>query len=149
MDPPTPATTLTTLLNSLHSHLQSQTQFLPTLHTQLGLPPSALEDELKDLQQQLVQGVELQVNKRRQEVAEWMTKCEDVENGCIQYTKSLGGNVKATGSSLGELRKENALPRRFEMISDYQEKLRQVCATEVFTSVLLTTIFVLAIPHQT
>lgn len=126
MDLPTPATTLTTLLNSLHSHLQSQTQFLPTLHTQLGLPASALEDELKDLQQQLVQGVELQVNKRRQEVAEWMAKCEDVESDCIHFTKSLGGNVKATGCSLGELKKEHALPRQYEMISEYKEKLRQV-----------------------
>ncbi|KAF8192990.1 microtubule associated protein-domain-containing protein [Pholiota molesta] len=122
MSLPTSATTmLTTLLNSLHSHLQSQTQFLPTLHAQLGLPPSALEDELRDLQQQLVEGVESQVNKRRQEVEEWANKCED----------ALGGNVKATGSSLAELRKENALPRRYEMISEYQEKLRQLYHTKL------------------
>ncbi|KAF9479819.1 hypothetical protein BDN70DRAFT_833821 [Pholiota conissans] len=128
---PTSAAMLTTLLNSLHSHLQSQTQFLPTLHAQLGLPASALEDELKDLQQQLVEGVEKQVNKRRKEVEEWMSKCDDVENECVRYTKALGGNVKATGSSLAELRKENALPRRYEKISEYQEKLRQLYHTKL------------------
>lgn len=146
MSLPTSATMLTTLLNSLHSHLQSQTQFLPTLHAQLGLPPSALEDELKDLQQQLVEGVEMQVNRRRKEVEEWASKCEDVENGCVRYTKALGGNVKATGSSLAELRKENALPRRYEMISEYQEKLRQVCATRIDDDIYADD-QVIVIPH--
>lgn len=118
--------TLTSLLNSLHTHLQSQTQLLPTLYTQLGLPPSALEEELKTLQQQLVHGVELQIDKRRREVEHWMEKCDTIENECVRYSKALGGNIKATGTSVAELRKEQALPRRYEMISEYQEKLRQV-----------------------
>lgn len=116
---------LTTLLNSLHSHLQTQTQLLPTLHAQLGLPPTALEDELKTLQEQLIQGVERQIDLRRKQVDEWMGKCEEVESICMRYTKALGGNTKATGSSLGEIRKELSLPRRYELVAEFQEKLRQ------------------------
>jgi protein regulator of cytokinesis 1 len=118
--------TLTTLLNTLHTHLQSQTQLLPTLHVQLGLPPSALEDELKNLQQQLMRSVEAQIDLRRKEVENWMEKCETIESECVNYAKALGGNVKATGTSLGELRKEKVLPVRYEMVTEYQEKLRQV-----------------------
>ncbi|KAF8816428.1 hypothetical protein BYT27DRAFT_7154690 [Phlegmacium glaucopus] len=131
MTPPSTAMTLTSLLNSLHTHLQNQTQLLPTLHAQLGLPPTALEDELKTLQQQLVHGVELQINKRRKEVEHWVEKCDALENECVRYSKALGGNIKATGTSVAELRKEQALPRRYEMISEYQEKLRQVYHTKL------------------
>ncbi|KAJ7705442.1 microtubule associated protein-domain-containing protein [Mycena rosella] len=123
--------TLTTLLNSLHTHLQSQTQLLPTLHGQLGLPPSALEDELKMLQQQLMRSVEAQIDLRRKEVDGWMEKCEAIEAECVNYAKALGGNVKATGSSLGELRKEKVLPVRYEMVTEYQEKLRQLYHTKL------------------
>ncbi|KAJ2924052.1 hypothetical protein H1R20_g13040, partial [Candolleomyces eurysporus] len=117
--------TLTSLLDSLHTHLQSQTQLLPTLHAQLGLPPTALEDDLKNLQEQLIQGVEKHIDLRRKQVDEWMESCEAVETVCIRYTKALGGNVKATGTSLGELRKEQSLPRRYELVTEFQEKLRQ------------------------
>src|SRR4051794_29710118 len=107
-----PSLTLTSLLNSLHTHLISQTQLLPTLHLQLGLPPAALEDELKTIERQLIQSVESQVNTRKKEVEAWMEKCEAVEDECIRYNNALGGNVKLTGSSVAELRKEQALPRR-------------------------------------
>ncbi|KAJ3534779.1 hypothetical protein NMY22_g6771 [Coprinellus aureogranulatus] len=117
--------TLTSLLNSLHSHLQQQTQLLPTLHAQLGLPSTALEDDLKDLQEQLIRGVERQIDLRRNQVDEWMGKCDAVESICLRYTKALGGNIKATGSSLGEIRKEQSLPRRYELVTEFQEKLRQ------------------------
>jgi Ase1/PRC1/MAP65 family protein len=127
MSPP-PELTLTALLNSLHTHLQSQTKLLPTLHLQLGLPPTALEDELKTIQQHLIQSLESQINVRRQEVQAWLEKCDAVERQCIRYTKALGGNVKPqTGPSVGELRKEQVLPRRYELVSAHQEKLRQVC----------------------
>ncbi|KAJ3514856.1 hypothetical protein NMY22_g14608 [Coprinellus aureogranulatus] len=119
------AMTLTSLLNSLHSHLQQQTQLLPTLHAQLGLPSTALEDDLKDLQEQLIRGVERQIDLRRKQVDEWMGKCDAVESICLRYTKALGGNIKATGSSLGEIRKEQSLPRRYELVTEFQEKLRQ------------------------
>jgi protein regulator of cytokinesis 1 len=110
----------------LHSHLQSQTQLLPTLHLQLGLPPNALEDELKTLEQQLLQSVESQVNNRRKEVEKWLEKCEIVEKECISYVKALGSNAKSSGSSVGELRGEQVLPKRYELVSDLQERLRQV-----------------------
>ncbi len=117
---------LTSLLNSLHSHLQAQTQLLPTLHVQLGLPPTALEEELLAIQENLMKSVESQIESRRKEVEMWTEKCEAVEENCSCYTKALGGNIKSTGSSIGELRKEKALPRRYEMLSEHQEKLRQV-----------------------
>ncbi|KAG5729984.1 Anaphase spindle elongation protein 1 [Termitomyces sp. T112] len=121
---------LTALLNSLHTHLQNQTQLLPTLHAQLGLPPSALEDDLKDLEKQLMQSVESQIEQRRKEVDHWCEKCETVEAECLRYSKALGGNIKATGSSVGELRKVLVLPKKFEMVSEHQEKLRQVYHTK-------------------
>ena len=120
------STTITSLLNSLHTHLQSQTQLLPTLHAQLGLPPTALHDELSTLQQQLAQCIEAQIDLRRKQVDEWMEKCGSIEEECIRYGKALGGHLKSSGLSVGEIRKEQVLPRRFETISDYQEKLRQV-----------------------
>lgn len=126
---------LTALLNSLHTHLQTQTQLLPTLHAQLGLPPSALEDELKDLEKQLMQSVENQIEQRQKEVDHWSEKCDIVEAECLRYSKSLGGNTKVAGSSVGELRKVLVLPKRFEMVSEYQEKLRQASSVFVFVNI--------------
>ncbi|TFK86430.1 hypothetical protein K466DRAFT_524216 [Polyporus arcularius HHB13444] len=119
------STTITSLLNSLHTHLQSQTQLLPTLHAQLGLPPTALHDELSTLQQQLTQCIESQIDVRRKQVDGWMEKCALIEGECLRYGRALGGHLKSSGPSVGEIRKEQVLPRRFELISEYQEKLRQ------------------------
>jgi protein regulator of cytokinesis 1 len=127
-----PQLTLTSLLNSLHTHLQSQTQLLPTLHLQLGLPPTALEDELQAIQQQLLQSVESHIDNRRKEVEAWLEKCVAVENECVQYSKALGGNVKSAGFNVGELRKEQVLPKRYEFITEHQENLRQVCLAVFF-----------------
>lgn len=120
------STTITSLLDSLHTSLQAQTQLLPGLHTQLGLPPTALADELSTLQQQLTQCVEKQIDVRRKQVEEWMEKCDKVEEDCLRYSRALGNHVKATSSSVGEIRKEQTLPRRFERATEYQEKMRQV-----------------------
>ena len=123
----TMSTTISSLLNSLHTHLQAQTQLLPALHTQLGLQPTALADDLATLQQELTQCVEAQIDARMKQVDEWMKKSEDVEKECIRYGKALGTHVRTeVGSSVGEIRKEQVLPRRFEMISEYLGKLRQV-----------------------
>ncbi|EAU86943.2 hypothetical protein CC1G_09800 [Coprinopsis cinerea okayama7 len=96
------------------------------------------EDELKDLQEQLIQGVERQIDLRRRQVDEWMAKCEAVETVCLRYTKALGGNTKSTGMTLGELRKEQSLPRRFDLVSEYQEKLRQAYHTKLEQLTTLT-----------
>ncbi|KAL0060668.1 Microtubule bundling protein [Marasmius tenuissimus] len=132
MAPPTATSALlTSLLDSLHSHLQTQTQLLPTLHGQLGLPATALEDELQTLQRNLMHSVESQIELRKKEVDGWMQKCDIVEAECLRYSRALGGNIKATGSSVGELRKENVLPKRYELGSEYQEKLRQLYHTKL------------------
>jgi hypothetical protein len=120
------STSLTSLLASLHIELQAQTQLLPTLHAQLGLPPSALEDDLGALQKQLIQSVEDQVKSRRDEVEGWMDRCNTLEEDCLRYCNALGGHIKATGSTVGELRKEQVLPRRFEHVMAYQAKLQKV-----------------------
>ncbi|KAJ3837684.1 microtubule associated protein [Lentinula raphanica] len=122
---------LTALLNNLHTHLQTQTGLLPTLHAQLGLPPTALEDDLKKLQSMLMEGVEAQIESRRKEVEIWLEKCNAIEIECLRYTKALGGNTKATGSSVGEVRKVQCLPKRYEMIAEHQEKLRQLYHTKL------------------
>lgn len=57
-----------------------------------------------------------------------MERCDGVQNACVRYGRALGGHVKATGSCVGEIGREGVLPRRFEMITEYQEKLRQVRA---------------------
>ena len=148
----TPITSITSLLNALHSHLQSQTQLLPTLHNQLGLPQTALADDLTALQKQLAECVESQIDHRRKQVDEWMGRCDSVERECLRYSKALGSHAKATGSSLGEIRKEQVLPKRFEMVSEYQEKLRQVrlsCMPQIHAVGLITTLSALAVvPYE-
>lgn len=74
-----------------------------------------------------MQSVESQINLRRRQVEEWLEKCGVIEGECVRYGKALGGNVKVAGASLGELRKEQVLPRRYELVTGQQEKLRQVC----------------------
>jgi protein regulator of cytokinesis 1 len=73
-----------------------------------------------------MQSVEGQINLRRKQVEEWIQKCESIETECAAYGEALGGYVKATGSSVSGLRKEQVLPKRYERLSEYHEKLRQV-----------------------
>ncbi|KAL5504914.1 ASE1 [Sanghuangporus vaninii] len=126
-----PPLTISSLLESLHNHLQTQTQLLPTLHAQLGLPQSALTDELNSLHQRLASCVEEQIDLRRQEVDKWMMKCDSVERECIRYTKALGGHTKAVSASVGELRKQQVLPVRHEMLNQYLEKLDHLYKAKV------------------
>lgn len=119
--------TISAVLNALHEHLQTQTQLLPTLHAQLGLPPSALTDELSALQKRLEECVEKQIEGRREEVEIWMKKCDEVERDSLRMNKALGSHSKSIGASVGELRKQQSLPVRYDMISQYREKLKQVC----------------------
>lgn len=118
--------TISTLLNSLHTHLQTQTQLLPTLHAQLGLPQSALTDELSALHQRLAACVEEQIELRREEVEKWMKKCDIIERECLKYAKALGGHTKAISATIGELRKQQVLPVRHEMLNQHHERLDHV-----------------------
>lgn len=128
MSNPSSSGSITSLLNSLHTHLQSQTQLLPTLHAQLGLPDTALADELSTLQQSLTKCVEDQIDGRRKEVGLWIGKCESVEEECARYCLALGSDATSKGvtGSVADARKEPVLPTRHGMLVELQEKLRQV-----------------------
>ncbi|KAF8554517.1 hypothetical protein OG21DRAFT_1508849 [Imleria badia] len=128
---------LSSLLSTLHTHLNAQTQLLPQLHSQLGLPATALEDELDELQHNLTRAVELQIDVRKKQVEEWETKCEEVEIGCSRYARALGTNGKVAGS-LSEIKSEKVLPRRHERALEYQERLRQVYHTKLEQLTTLT-----------
>lgn len=119
-------TTISSLLTSLHTHLQTQTQLLPTFHAQLGLPESALADELSSLHQRLASCVEEQIETRRAEVEKWMEKCDLVERKAVAYVKALGGHTKVISTSVGELRKQQVLPVRHEMLIQHLDKLDHV-----------------------
>lgn len=117
--------TITSLLNSLHTHLQTQTQLLPTLHAQLGLPPTALADELSSLQKALTRCIEDQISSRRKQVHELEERCENLESECHCYSAALGPSAKGLEFAATELRREPVLPRRYDQLSELQEKLRQ------------------------
>jgi Ase1/PRC1/MAP65 family protein len=121
--------TITSLLNSLHSHLQTQTQLLPTLHAQLGLPPTALADELSCLQKALTRCVEDQISSRRKQVHELEERCDTLESECHNYSIALGPSAKGLEITATELRREPVLPRRHDQLAELQEKLRQVSSS--------------------
>ncbi|EJD08479.1 uncharacterized protein FOMMEDRAFT_116908 [Fomitiporia mediterranea MF3/22] len=52
-----------------------------------------------------------------------MNKCDIIERECLKYAKALGGHTKVISTSIGELRKQQVLPVRHEMLSQHQEKL--------------------------
>ncbi len=118
--------TITSLLNSLHTHLQTQTQLLPTLHAQLGLPPTALADELASLQKTLTRCVEDQISSRKKQVHELEERCENLESECHSYSVALGSSAKSLDITVAELLREPILPRRYDQLAELQEKLRQV-----------------------
>ncbi|KAF8496347.1 microtubule associated protein-domain-containing protein [Gautieria morchelliformis] len=120
------ATTVDSLLSSLQSHLISQTPLIPALHAQLGLPPTALTDELGELHTALVDCVDRKIGERQQEVTQWMNKCDLHEDECVKLTRALGSHVKNVTGSVGELRKQQVLPKRFEYLTVYQDKLQQL-----------------------
>ncbi|TFK23330.1 hypothetical protein FA15DRAFT_695155 [Coprinopsis marcescibilis] len=132
---PTAVSPLKSLLDSLHAHLQTQTQLLPDLHAQLGLPPSAIQDELKSLQDQLIQGVKRQIDTRRKQVEEWKGKIVDVESVCATYTQALG---RKPGECAVATCKEESLPKRYDILVDFQEKLKQAYHTKLEQLTTLT-----------
>ncbi|KAI9441326.1 microtubule associated protein-domain-containing protein [Lactarius indigo] len=131
--------TITSLLNSLHTHLQTQTQLLPTLHAQLGLPPTALADELASLQKALTRCVEDQISSRRKQVHELEERCENLESECHSYSVALGSSAKGLDITASELYREPVLPRRYDQLAELQEKLRQLYHTKLEQLIALTT----------
>ncbi|EJD45473.1 hypothetical protein AURDEDRAFT_184724 [Auricularia subglabra TFB-10046 SS5] len=117
------APSVSTLLLSLQTHMTNQISLLPTLHAQLGLPASALSDELEALRRALVQAVEKQVDGRKDEVERWMARCAGIEEDCAKLARALGGHGRAVGVSVGELRKQQVIPKRHELLTAHQEKL--------------------------
>ncbi|EGN94424.1 hypothetical protein SERLA73DRAFT_163026 [Serpula lacrymans var. lacrymans S7.3] len=119
---------------------ESMTRLLPTLHVQLGLPPTALEDELQTLQHTLTRAVESQIEIRRKQVDEWYAKCDGVESECMRYSRALGTNAQVAGSvaALGDLKGEKVLPNRYQRAMEYQEKLRQMYHTKLEQLTTLT-----------
>ncbi|GJJ12968.1 hypothetical protein Clacol_007215 [Clathrus columnatus] len=124
------ATTVESLLTSLQTYLTAQTPIIPALHAQLGLPPTALTDELAELHNALIECVDKKIDGRRKEVEDWMNKCERVEIDCIRLSKALGSHAKTLANSVGELRKQQILPKRFDYLNVYQEKLQQLYQTK-------------------
>jgi protein regulator of cytokinesis 1 len=90
------------LVSVLLPHISKQTLLLPTLHTQLGLPPSALEADLSALREALLQTVENCVSNRQREIDAWEEKCENIERRCRRLENALGRRA----SSLGNAKKQ-------------------------------------------
>ncbi|KAF9007350.1 hypothetical protein BDZ89DRAFT_1048472 [Hymenopellis radicata] len=112
--------------------MSSFTALLDSLRPKSISPPiSALNDELATIQRKITDSVEAQIDSRRHEVEMWMAKCEAVEHTCSLYSKVLGGHIKNTGKSVGELRKEKVLPHRLKLASDFEKDLSQLYNTKL------------------
>ncbi|KAG8796120.1 hypothetical protein FRC17_008028, partial [Serendipita sp. 399] len=110
------------LVSVLVPHITQQTLLLPTLHTQLGLPPSALESDLCALREALLKTVEECVETRKKEIVQWEEKCEGVELRCRRLENALGRRAV----SLAELKKVEVYPVRHEQLSAQEDKLNQL-----------------------
>ena len=69
--------------------------------------------------------MEEQIDGRRREVEQWMLRCEEAEAECVNYNAVLG-SAKGSGCNFGDIRKEHVLPRRYELLTEMQERLRRV-----------------------
>jgi hypothetical protein len=113
------------------------------------LPESALSDELSSLHQRLTTCVEEQIEHRREDVDNWMKKCDVIEKECLRYNKALGGHTKALSTSLGELKKQKALPVRHEMLNQHLEKLDHVRDFIASVAFKLNNIFFVVVQNKT
>lgn len=139
------ALTPESLIASLQQSLSHHATLLPALHAQLGLAPSALTMELEQLQSTLRDVVECQITKRRQEVDDWMGRCDGIERECLDLVACLGGHARTGQKSVGELRKvqvrttvalvglkqvlkstSQVLPQRHEQLVSHKEQLCKV-----------------------
>lgn len=102
----TPSITPESLVQELLPQITLQTAQLPTLHTQLGLASSALEQDLETLRKALIRTVEDVVHTRQKDVQEWADRCDMLEDSCVRLSKALGPSAKSLGATVGELRKQ-------------------------------------------
>jgi protein regulator of cytokinesis 1 len=79
---------------------------MPILHGQLGLPPTALTEDLAELHAVLVDCVDKKIAERKEQVEEWTAKCGTLENESLRLLKALGSHAKVVAGSVGELRKQ-------------------------------------------
>lgn len=118
---------VSTMLETLQTQIKAKTAELPTLYNQLGLPATALTDELNSLQERLTSCVDEVVNGRREEVREWMERCNVVEERIQSLLKATGStSLIGDSSSL-----DSVLPNRLEALSTHQEKLQQLYVTKL------------------
>lgn len=103
------------LVSVLVPHISQQTLLLPTLHQQLGLPPSALESDLSALREALLKTVEDCVNNRKKEILQWSERCENVEVRCRRLENALGRR----GASLADVKKLNVSGFFLKWIMDW------------------------------
>jgi hypothetical protein len=106
-----PSLALNSLLTALQTHLQAQTQLLPDLHARLGLPPSALEDELAALEERLAACVAGPVAARAQEVTEWTARCAAAEAAARRHAAALGAMRAARSRGLRRSPRRSCSPR--------------------------------------
>jgi protein regulator of cytokinesis 1 len=113
---------VSTLLESLQSRIHAQASILPGLYSQLGLPSSALTDELNELQSKLTQCVDEVIVKRRQAVEDWENRCQETESGIHKLMLSLGQNgIPAQEAGAANV---TVLPEKFGALDAYHDKLR-------------------------
>lgn len=110
------------LVSVLVPHISQQTLLLPSLHAQLGLPPSALEADLSALREALLKTVEECVNTRKKEISDWSDRCDAVEARCRRLENAMGRRA----ASLVELKKVDVYPKRHEQLSAQEDKLHQL-----------------------
>ncbi|KAH7104384.1 microtubule associated protein-domain-containing protein [Auriculariales sp. MPI-PUGE-AT-0066] len=139
--PPQPSTEPTTsqataLLHSLQNALNAQLAYLPQLHATLGLPPDAIAHDLDQLRMALLATAEHCVKQRQDEVDAWHARCAEVEGVCVGLVKVLGSHARSFGaagspSSIGEITKIQALPRRLELLESRCENLRRLYSSKL------------------
>ncbi|KZO94497.1 hypothetical protein CALVIDRAFT_538955 [Calocera viscosa TUFC12733] len=124
-----PVLTPSTLLPALQVPLLTLTHSLPALHRQLGLPPSALEEDLGQLRDALLSAIDHQLERRKEEVREWEGRCLGVERKVGGLRSKVGAWGKGVAEASGE--DNEILPRRLELLTQQEHKLSGLHAAKL------------------
>jgi Ase1/PRC1/MAP65 family protein len=115
------------MLETLQTQIQTRTAELPTLYAQIGRPSTALTDELNSLQKRLIDCVDEVVGGRRKEVQEWVEKCDAVEEQIQALLNAIGaGNIKGESDIV-----DKVLPKRLKQLWSQRERLQQLYTTKL------------------